>query len=107
MLEITLNGWVVGCLAAVVSSLSFFFPSSARNVSADWGLVLGVACIDTKSFMESANMGSFDPVEKECKKICPTCAAVDYGNDTSSSKPSWRTLAEVFFAIAIANFLLA
>ena len=52
-------------------------------------------------------MGGFNPVEKECKKICPVCEAVDYGNDASSLlKPSWRVLAGVFFAIVVTNFLL-
>jgi len=44
-------------------------------------------CKDTKSFME-ANMGSFNPAKKECKKICHACATVDYGNDASPLKPS-------------------
>ena len=105
MLGITLSGWVVGCPAVVVSIS--FIPSSARNASADWGLVLGVACIDTKSFMESANMGSFDPVEKKCKEIFSGSTTVDYGSNTPSlSKPSWRVLAGVFFAIVAANSLL-
>ena len=52
-------------------------------------------------------MGSFNPVEEECKKICPVCAAVDYGNHASSvTKPSWGTLAGVFFVIVVTNFLL-
>jgi len=52
-------------------------------------------------------MGSFNPVEEECRKICPVCAAVDYGNDASSlKKPSWGTLAGVSFAIVVTNFLL-
>jgi len=63
-------------------------------------------CKDTKSFMESANIGSFNPAKKECKNICHACATVDYGNDASPLKPSWGTLTEMFFAIAIANFLL-
>jgi len=84
-----------------------FLPSSARNVSADWGLVLGVECKDTKSFMESAKMGGFNPVEKKCKKIFPEDTTVDYGSNTPSlSRPSWRVLAGMFFAIAVANFLL-
>jgi len=51
-------------------------------------------------------MGSFDPVEKECKKLCPECKAVTYGSDASLSKPSLRVLAGAFFAIVVANFLL-
>ena len=97
----------MGCPAVVVS-ISFipsFLPSSARNVSADWGLVLGVGCKDTKSFMESANMGSFNPVENQCKELFPEYTAADYGSNTPSLlKPSWRVLAGVFFAIAVANF---
>jgi len=51
-------------------------------------------------------MGSFNPTKKECKKICHACAAVDYGNDASPLEPSWGTLAGMFFAIGISNFLL-
>lgn len=91
---------VAGCPAAVVNSLSHpsFHPSSARSVSANWGFVLDIGCKDTKSFMESAKMGSFDPVENECKKIFPESKGVDYGrsNTPSLSKPPWRTLAGVF-----------
>jgi hypothetical protein len=67
----------------------------------------GVGCRETKSFMEKANMGGFDPVEKVCKEeICRECATVDYGNDASSSKPSGKALVGVFFAIVVANLLL-
>jgi len=52
-------------------------------------------------------MGSSNHVEKKCKKICPTCGTVDYGNGASSPSKPWGTLARVFFAIAVANFLLA
>ena len=95
------------CCCGKFFLFSSFLPSSGMNVSADWSLVLGIGCRDTNSFMESAKMGSFNPVEKKCQNICPVCAAVDYGNDTSSlSGPSWRVLAGVFFAIVLANFLL-
>ncbi|KAG0127151.1 hypothetical protein HOY82DRAFT_672219 [Tuber indicum] len=67
----------------------------------------GVGCRETKSFMEKANMGGFDPVEKVCKEeICRECATVDYGSDAFSSKPSGRALIGVFFAIVVANLLL-
>ncbi|PUU81690.1 hypothetical protein B9Z19DRAFT_1121831 [Tuber borchii] len=66
----------------------------------------GVGCQDTKSFMESANMGSFNPVEKKCEEIFDGSETVDYGSNTPLSKPSWRVLAGVFFAIVVANFLL-
>jgi len=56
--------------------------------------------------MESANMGSFNPTKKQCKKICHACATVDYSNDGSQLMPSWGMLAGVFFAIAIALLLL-
>ncbi|PUU81692.1 hypothetical protein B9Z19DRAFT_1121833 [Tuber borchii] len=67
-----------------------------------------VGCEDTKSFMESAKMGSFDPVKNECEKIFPVSKTLDYGisNAPSLSKASWRTLAGVFFATVVANFLL-
>jgi len=51
-------------------------------------------------------MGSFDPVEKECEKICPVCTTANYGSGTPLSRPSWRVPAGVFFAIVVANFLL-
>jgi len=77
---------------------SSLLPSSEKNVSADGSLVLGIGSKDTKSFMESAKMGSFNPVEKKCKNICPVCQTADYGNDTSPMwKPSWMVLAGVFF----------
>ncbi|PUU81695.1 hypothetical protein B9Z19DRAFT_1062407 [Tuber borchii] len=68
----------------------------------------GVGCEDTKSFMESAKMGSFDPIENEYEKIFPWFKTVDYGisNAPSLSKASWRTLGRAFFAIVVANFLL-
>ncbi|PUU81688.1 hypothetical protein B9Z19DRAFT_1121829 [Tuber borchii] len=63
--------------------------------------LMGIGCKDTQSFMNSTKMGGFKPVENECR------APEDYGNDASSwLKPSWRVLAGVFFAIAVANFLL-
>jgi len=77
------------CCCGKFSLFSSFLPSSARNVGADWSLVLGIGCEDTKSFMESAKMGSFNPVENECKKIFPRSKAVDYGiNNAPLSKPS-------------------
>jgi len=59
--------------------------------------------------MESAKMGSFNPVEKECKKnkVCPECKTVNYGKNASPLlKPSWGVLTGAFFAIVVANFLL-
>jgi len=96
------------CCCGKFSLFYSFLPSLAWKVRVDWGLVLGIGCDDTKYFMESANMGNYNPVKKECEKICPECTAVDYGSDTSSlSKPSWRVLAGMFFAIVVAHFLLA
>ncbi|CUS14923.1 unnamed protein product [Tuber aestivum] len=66
----------------------------------------GIGCKDTKSFMEEVNMGGFDPVEQKCREICPVCAAVDYGNDASRSKPSGRALVGMFIAIGAASFWL-
>ena len=69
--------------------------------------MLGIGCKDTTSFMKSTKMSGFYYVETECKKICPVCAAVDYGNGASSLlKPSWRVLAGVLFAIVVSHFLL-
>ena len=49
---------------------SFFLPSSDKKVSTDESLVLGIGCKDTKPFMESAKIGSFDTVEKKCGVLC-------------------------------------
>lgn len=92
------------CCCGKFLLFSFFLPSSDKKVSTDESLVLGIGCKDANPFMESAKIGSFDTVEKKCKNICPVCATVDYGNDTSPLwKPSWWVLAGVFFAIVVAN----